>query len=489
MSNINDSQGIKMKTGKSFLEKFEAYLLQEKLLRKKDKILVGISGGADSTALLLALHHLRSKYDFQILAACVNYNLRDKENAEEIKFIKELCFSRNISILINNFNPAGKKINENELRNYRMKWFKNLMKSYKMSTIALGHNKGDQAETIMYRLLRGSLLTGLSGIRPRSGKTIHPLLPFTRTEITTYLKQEGVGWCEDSSNQSMQFTRNKLRNHLFPWVEENINPRVQEKLAELSPFLREADELLYDSAMKRLRHIMEEKHNGELQVDIEGLMRMPSILRFYAYRQLMIIATGNDKDFYQSNFEELDKALQAEGNRSIQMPQKIFFFKEYGVLKLYKLGCHEEEAEYEEQRELPGLRNRFAFSGWRITMKKLKKLPEKRDLLLDKKIAYLDFDKLEWPLVVRHREPGDKFQPTGMTNHKKLKDYFIDIKLPQKQRKETLVFVDQSKIIWIGGLRIDQRVAITEETSSILMLKIEKIRRRKARPAERKKKG
>jgi len=385
---------------------------------------------------------------------------------------------------VKHYDPKGKKVNENNLREFRFNWFNGLVGSYKIDSIALGHNQSDQAETVLYRLLRGSLLTGLGGIKPKSGNIIHPLISFSRDEITAFLEKENIPWCEDVSNQQNEFTRNKLRNFIFPWISDNINPQAVEKISAIAPFLQEADDILSNSAMIRMRHVMEENNDDEYRLKVSELLKIRPLLRFYIYRHLYGEINGTEQDFYQSNFEIIEKSLKREGNREIQLPHGVILLKEYDNLRVMKHGYQETE-EVEAAREIPSLRTRFAYAGWRISMKKLKKLPESRDLFVDKNIAYLDFDKLEWSLVVRHREPGDRFVPFGMKHNKKLKDFFIDLKVPAQERANALVFTDQKNIFWVGNQRIDQRYAVSKETSSILMIKIEKIRQRKSRPAER----
>ncbi len=196
----------------NFIRKFEKYIRKNKLFMPKSRILVGFSGGPDSTALLTALYHLRTKYQFHLLAVHINYHLRGEESGLEEAAVKKFCFARNIAILVKHYDPKGKKVNENNLREFRFNWFNGLVGSYKIDSIALGHNQSDQAETVLYRLLRGSLLTGLGGIKPKSGNIIHPLISFSRDEITAFLEKENIPWCEDVSNQQNEFTRNKLRN-------------------------------------------------------------------------------------------------------------------------------------------------------------------------------------------------------------------------------------------------------------------------------------
>ncbi|HHE37315.1 MAG TPA: hypothetical protein ENL20_01940, partial [Candidatus Cloacimonetes bacterium] len=158
--------------------------------------------------------------------------------------------------------------------------------------------------------------------------------------------------------------------------------------------------------------------------------------------------------------------------------------KEYYELIFYRT-TRKKEIDIKNKKEITSLRNRMTFEDYRIIMKKLKKLPNKRYLFEDKNTVYLDFDQSSFPLYIRHRLPGDKFFPLGMDHPKKIKDFFIDEKIPKFDRDKILIFCDEEKILWIAGLRIDNRVALSEKTKNILMIKIEKMSVQKARHAER----
>ncbi|MDY6915176.1 MAG: tRNA lysidine(34) synthetase TilS, partial [Candidatus Cloacimonadota bacterium] len=213
--------GFIMVNKQNFLKKFEEFAFEKSLVKNGDKILVGFSGGADSTAMLQALWQLKSKYNISLLAVHINYHLRAEESDKDEEFVKKFCFQRNISLVIENNKIDTNTGVENSAREIRFKFFKKLAKLYKLNKIALGHNRKDQAETILFRLFRGSGYTGLKGIEPQSGKIIHPILPFSRNDLTSYLKQQGIRWREDSTNKENIYTRNKLRNIMLPWIEDN----------------------------------------------------------------------------------------------------------------------------------------------------------------------------------------------------------------------------------------------------------------------------
>lgn len=240
----------------SFLDKFEKFVIRKKVLSQGDKIIVGFSGGADSTALLLVLWKLRTKFKLSILVAHVNYHLRAEESDLDEEFVKEFCFKRNISMVIKSAKISSKSGIEKNARDIRFNWFNELMLVYKIPKVALGHNKKDQTETILFRLMRGAGYTGLKGIAPISNGIIHPLLPFNREEITQFLQSENIKWREDKSNDINIFTRNKIRNEMLPWIEKNINTNVIERISQSAEIFEETDAILNDLAKRRLHKVL-----------------------------------------------------------------------------------------------------------------------------------------------------------------------------------------------------------------------------------------
>lgn len=471
----------------SFIDKFEQFALDKKLLEKGDHILIGFSGGADSTAMLTALWQLRTKYKLSILVAHVNYNLRGEDSLADAEFVKNFCFKRNISIVINEVKLKAKSGLEVKARELRFTWFNQLLKMYKMDKIALGHNKKDQAETLIFRLMRGSGYPGLKGIAASAEGVIHPLLPFHREEIVQFLKDNQIEWRDDKSNMESVFSRNKIRNELLPWVETNLNPNAVERLCATADIFAETNSIMEDLAVRRLQKATVKHSTREYMLSIPTLLKTKSVLRYYVYKLVYQHLTENDKDFYQASVGEIDAVLNSSGSKLINLPNGVIVLKEYDKL-LFTLDDPAENVDVDNQKEFPSIRHRGTFEDFRIIMKKLKKLPTGRYLFEDENCAYLDFDKIELPLITRHRKPGDKFMPMGMQNNKKLKDFFIDEKIPKFERDKIVILCDKDKILWVCGHRIDNRVSVNKETQNILMIKLEKITTKRPRAAERVKK-
>lgn len=473
-----------MKKNLDFFNRFEEFATRYKLFKPGEKIIVGFSGGADSTALLLAMWHLKSVFDFSLLAAHVNYNLRGEDSIRDEEFVREFCFERNISLVIRNVVIKDKSNLENKAREIRFKYFNELRELYKVDKIALGHNRQDQAETTLFRLFRGSGYTGLKGISPVSGDVIHPLLCFSRQEIENYLRTEGIAWREDKTNYNNEFSRNKIRNELLPWLQKNMNSDVVNKLYKAAAIFSDTDQILEELARRRLLKAQISRAKTELKLSLPVILKTRPVLRFYLFRKAYSLLNEDTKDFYSSHFEEIEAILTASGSKEIQLPHDILVRKEYREL-IFLDKKHLENINVNNYKEIKTLRNRFTFEDTRIIMKKLKKLPKKRNQFEDKNTTYIDLDKTSFPITVRHRLPGDTFVPLGLKHHKKLKDFFIDEKIPKFDRDKVLIFSDEEKILWVAGHRVDNRVVVDKSTKNILMLKVEKMAVKKYRAAGR----
>ena len=468
----------------SFIERFEQYSVKHKLFKSGEKILVGFSGGADSTALLLALWHLKSKYGYSILAAHVNYSMRGDDSQLDEQFVRQICFDRNISLVVKNITIDSSSNVENHAREVRFDYFNNLRKLYKIQKIALGHNREDQAETLLFRMFRGSGYTGIKGISPITEDIVHPLLSFSREDIVSYLESENIQWREDLSNKDNTYSRNKIRNQMIPWIKEHLNQNVVTKLYEAAEIFSETDDILESLATRRFLKAQLKHSKDECRLSSKIIKKTKSVLRYYVYKEAYSRINGDAKDFYHNNFIEIENLLTTNGSKQIYLPNNIFVFKEYDELIFTNIDLSKSENS-ENEKVITSLRSRLTFEDYRIIMKKLKKMPNKRNLFEDKNVAYLDFDKTSFPITIRHRKPGDRFHPLGMQHNKKLKDFLIDEKVSKFDRDKVLIFCDQEKIIWLAGHRIDNRVVTTDLTQNILLIRIEKIATKKMRAAER----
>lgn len=469
---------------RDFFLLFQSYVQVNKLIQPGDKVVVGFSGGADSTALLLALSHLRTSIRFSILAAHINYHLRGEDSMQDEAFVKEFCFSRNIALVLKNAPISPKSGMEAKAREIRFTYFNSLKELYHTNKIALGHHKGDQAETVLFRLMRGAGINGLKGITPSSDTIIHPLLPFSREDIVAYLTSQKISWREDLSNQNTLYSRNKIRNDLLPWIRTNINPNITDQLASTATIFYETDQILAEMASRRIKSVILYQDETAIHLNLTPLQKWRSVLRFYLYRKAFAQLVGSNSDFYQSHFDAIEAISASNGSKYITLPHNVVVQKQYQTI-IFRDVSGIEKIDVDNKKVLTSLRSRFSFEGWRISMKKLKKMPTNRYPFEDPFITYIDLDAITFPITIRHRQSGDRFVPMGMKNSKKLKDFFIDEKVPKFERDKVLIFCDDVKIIWVCGLRIDNRVVTTSDTSNFLRIKVERVATRKMRAAER----
>jgi len=474
-----------MGISEAFISDFEAFVEEHKLLQPRDRILVGFSGGPDSTALLHALAYLRPKYQLHLLAAHVNYGLRGADSDADEQFVKEFCFARNINVVVKKANLPARGNFQSRARDLRYQWFESLCEQYNVQKIALGHNRQDQAETVLLRLIRGAATSGLKGILPRAGSVVHPLLPFNRERIIEYLEAEGLSWRIDASNADTKYSRNRIRNELLPWISTNMNPDIVDRLYETAQVFAETDLVLNQLIMHRMQKHSVVLNEDHCRVSLSNVTGLSKVLRFYLYRALYAHLNGDDKDFYTAHFDRIESILASQGSKYINLPGDVVVVKEYNDL-LFCRGELLQPVDPEANREISTLRNRLLFDNYRIGMKKIKKLPS-RHPFENRHVAFLDFDKVVFPLTLRHRQPGDRFMPFGMSHHRKLQDFLIDEKVPRFERDRIVIVEDAEKIVWVCGMRVDQRVAVDSGTRSILMLRADRVASSRPRSAERKK--
>ena len=467
-----------------FIEKLRKFILENKLIQKGDKVIVGFSGGSDSTALIYALHSLRDEFHIRLIAIHINYHLRGNDSIEDEKFVKNFCFTYNIPILVKNAPITQTSSIESTARKIRFDFFEKIHKMYSTNKIALGHNANDQAETILMNLFRGTGAMGLKGIVPKNGMIIHPIIEFTKAEITDFLQKENLNWREDKSNSETSFSRNKIRNVIMPYVFENLNPKFVEKMVNTSRIYRETEQIMSEYVNRRLAKIIIENDESKYIISLKKIIQFSPTVRFYFYKRIYTEITGFYRDFYHYHFEEIEKILLSHGTKIKEFPNNLTVIKEYDKLIFQKTSAIK-SVDMENIRKIDKIRSKFKFEDYRLSLKKLKKIIKKKYVFEDKNNVYMDLDKIKFPIILRHRQGGDKFIPLGMNHPKKIKDFFIDEKIPKFDRDKLLIIEDQEKIIWIAGYRIDNRVALTENTKNILNIKLEKVKYHRMRTAER----
>lgn len=430
--------------------KVERYIEKHRLLEKKSTVLVALSGGADSVALLIVLQKLGYKCE----AIHCNFHLRGEESNHDENFTTTLCQKLGITLHIVHFNTTeyakahGISI-EMAAREQRYEAFEKQRKMINAQAIAVAHHRDDSAETVLLNLIRGTGIRGLRGIQPQNGYIVRPLLCVGREEIIDYLKWRGEDFVIDSTNLTSDYTRNKIRLEVIPKLEE-INPSIKESLSATAQRLSEA-ELIYRKAIEEA--ISRIKRNNTIDIELLKKEIAPATLLHEILSPLGFNSTQTN-DIYNS--------IESEGC-------KLFNTADWTVTKeLCKLTITPKKNFEPTDIVLPTEGEIETAHG----VLKITQSIFNGDIPKQRNIACLDADKLSLPLTLRNVRNGDRFAPFGMRGTKLVSDYLTDRKKSLAEKQAQLVVTDaDGEIVWLVNERPSSRCSISENTKRIICLK------------------
>jgi|BarGraIncu01121A_1022015.scaffolds.fasta_scaffold02621_4 tRNA(Ile)-lysidine synthase len=445
-----------------------------KLLDKEDRVVAALSGGPDSTALLVALVQIAKQLDFSIIVAHYNHGLRGTSSDEDEKYSQELAIKLGLIFVSGKMDQKLRqkgKSPEDFYRQQRYQFLDKVAEDYNAQKIALGHNIQDQAETVLLNLLRGSGLGGLKGILPmREGKFIRPLIEVSRGEIIAFLSEAGISYCQDSSNESKIYLRNKIRFELIPYLKEKFNPRIEENLAQMAEILRQDDEYIRNSVQEALKSTyIQNQSNRIISLNIEYIKGLAPAIRSRLFKKILESLNPEKNGFSFSNIKALERLAQVtESGKRISLPLGIEAKREYDSLILERDKICLKQVDYEYPVNIPGI---IHVKETNRTISIEKTFRDKIDQHNKNKV-YLDLDKIQQPVILRNRRDGDRFQPLGMKGRQKIKSLFINQKIPRNKRNEVMLLVDRNSVIWIENIHLSERVKISPQTINILALEI-----------------
>lgn len=496
------------------LPQFEAFVKRHALLEPGQLVLVAVSGGPDSVALLHLLTRLRmpSRPDLHIIH--VDHGLRPDAGAD-VQFVQQLGQKWDVPVTVVRVDVRARRRGGESIqqaaRRLRFAAFRDVAGQIDAQRIALGHHQDDQAETVLLRLIRGAGMTGLGGMRPRRGPFIRPLLHVSRAEIERYCNDHRLDVLHDASNTSSVYTRNRVRSQLLPLLEATYNPNVIEGLARTAELLQADDALLesmakgqYDSARVGAAH--------PLRLRIEVLRRQPDALRRRIVRRALRDAGA---DLGRVTYDHTDAVLalvEDESAGAVTLPgpirverdtESLIFGAASGNRSDDDCAAHDAVALPNplSEREVhvpgrtglgPGLTLEVTFSppaNFAVGSPRLREAAENRPMERASERnegsrpvtaegavvlaeGRFDADALHMPLFVRSREDGDRLRPIGLGGTKKLQDLFVDEKVPRHARDRVPLVLDQAGVIWVPGLRVDERVVAGPHSRNILHMRI-----------------
>jgi len=436
-------------------QRFLNYIAQNNLFNYNDKILVGVSGGADSIFLV----HLLKELKFKFAIAHVNFKLRKKESDLDQIFVKQLAQKIQVPFYTTNFETVEYAQNkgisiEMAARDLRYKWFEELKNEYKYNYIATAHHSDDNIETYLLNIIRGTGIRGISGILPKRNQIIRPLLFTNKTEILEYLTIRNINFRIDLSNNETIYQRNKLRNIIIPELEK-INQSVKKNILENIRINHEIEQI-YQEAILRQKINCVNYENETIKINIAQLEKLKP-LKTYLYEFLKP---------YNFNFDIVLEIITTLNNTS----GKQFFSATHKLLKdrEYLIISKIETSNKSNEYIITDIRNIILINkGFKDELKLKMNLQTKEaeiNIPKNNNFAYIDYEKINFPLRIRKWETGDSFIPLGMKNKKKISDFFIDKKINIFEKEKIWILEDNKHIIWILGHRIDDRVQITKQT-------------------------
>ena len=424
------------------------------MLSPGDVIVAGVSGGSDSMALLFALCDLRELYpDIDVIVSHVNHGLRGAESDEDAEYVREAAGRLNFSFECVRVDTEGfrKKRGlslEDAARELRYDFFNDILAKRSAQRIATAHTLNDQAETVIMRLIRGSGSQGLAGIRPSVGNIIRPLINVTKLEAREYLQSKGVSWREDSTNSSNEFLRNRIRNELIPLL-ESYNPAIEQVLSRVAAVCAAEADFISAEAERKFKELARVVDEGVLG-DTEKLLREPPAIRFSVMRKSILAVKGDLNSVSAKHLFSMDEVVRSgESSAEVNLPGGVVFHTGHGVFFFTR----EDELREFPPTEIKNHGTHRVSRDLEVTVE----LTDDSSLWGAPDVGYFSPEKVGFPIALRSFSEGDRFVPLGMRGAKKLKDFFIDEKIPRFLRKKVPVFETRDGIIWVGGLRTDNR--------------------------------
>ncbi|MFC2012753.1 tRNA lysidine(34) synthetase TilS [Chloroflexota bacterium] len=459
------------------------FIRDNRLITGRQKVVVAVSGGADSACLLHLLYGFRKELDIELHVAHLNHQLRGADAEADACYVVGLAQRLDIPVTVERGEVRAYRVRhrlslEEAAREVRYTFLTQVAGSVGADMVAVGHTADDHVETILMHLVRGTGTRGLLGLQPTTclqpaghGITvIRPLLATSRRETADYCQQHQLEPRLDASNLSLSPLRNRIRRQLLPRL-RGYNPQVDRALLRTARIAADEQAFLDGATAARWSEVVRE-YDDTLVLEKEGLLRLPVALQRSLLRMAMSKLLGNLKDIELRHIEEMMAILSRPAGRRIKLPGGLTFSIEYGR---YLLGKEPAALspfpvlEGEISLPVPG---ETRLSGWRIVADIVEQeAVEERDNSL---IACFDMDKTGSELILRSRRRGDRFQPLGMSALKKLGEFMIDARIPQAWRDRIPIVGSPRHILWVVGWRIDDRAKVTGRTRRVLRLQFKR---------------
>lgn len=449
----------------TIIDRFLFNIKTYNLLEKNDTIIIGASGGPDSQFLVYLFNQIKEEYNLKIILAHLNH-LHRKEASNDENLLVSTGEKLGLEVKVkrasmDEFAKNNKISAEDAGRRLRYDFFYNLADNYDDAKIAVAHNMNDQAETMLFRMIRGTGLDGLSAMDYKNGKIIRPILSFEKSEILKYLDENNIEYAIDATNLENDYSRNYIRNEIFPRLSE-INYNAISNFFNLSNNIKNDLEIIDEIIEEIYGDITISEGAYRIKFDRKKFELISDAKKSRVLRIAINKLKGNIKDFSRSNINKFLSLEKLETGKKI-IKDDIIFTKNY---KSYDLELIVGKKDSPSICKI-NLNEEIIFNGKNI---KTSKVSEKTNK--SKNVGYFDMDKLLFPLFIRTRKNGDRFYPLGMKHSKKVKDFFIDEKVDKNTRDEVPLILSDNKIIWVAGYRISEEFKVDKGTKNILKIEV-----------------
>lgn len=458
-------------------EKVLSTIDKHNLIEDGDKIVLGISGGPDSVCLLHILNRLKEKLNIELYAAHMNHQIRGIEAQKDALYVADLCDKMGITYFVKSID-VPKYCSDNGLsieegaRKLRYEMFDEIKQKTKSNKIAIGHNLNDQAETVLMRIMRGTGLQGLRGIEyVRENGIIRPLLDVERKEIEDYCEVHNLNPRIDESNLENIYTRNKIRLELIPYMKDNFNTNLIESIVRMSNNLRSDSDYIESDAEEKFKDICKVSSDS-VEVDINSFKKLHNAIKVRVLRKGIKSILGDTNFIDQKHIDDvMEFESESKINKMLTLPRGVFVYRRKNSILITTTEIVEEDIEF--SYNIPS--NGF------VKIKEINAIIETQTMTIDrykngkvdKMSRGFDFNKIKGGIVIRNRQQGDKIKLAGGT--KKLKDLFIDLKIPREERCKIPVIADEDGILQVGEYKSSENYKIDENTKEVLKIIFKKL--------------
>jgi len=450
-----------------------------------DKVIVAVSGGPDSISLLHLLYRLKEKLHISLAVAHVNHSLRGRESDGDEAYVKDFCDKRGIDYFprradIHKIEEEKSISCETAGREVRYEFFSELLKEIKADKIALAHNANDQAETVLMRIMRGTGMEGLVGIKPVRDKIfVRPLINTKRQEIEKYCVENNLQPRIDKSNMEKIYNRNKIRLELIPYIQENFNKDIISTINRLSSTINKDNEYLEEIAGKKFKEFCEK--DGDKVIIYEKAFNEPEAIITRIIRMALTKLVGNLYNFEKSHIYDVISIQANSTGKMVTLPNHVLVVNNY---KDIHLSIKENFTNISRSSEyVLKVNNIINTEDYNINIQikdynlkiqgKLIKGIENVGFKNKNLTECFDYDKICEDITIRYRKEGDRFTPLGMKGSKKLKNFFIDLKISSSERDNIPLICFGDDIAWVVGYRISEKYRISQQSKNILEITVE----------------